>query len=116
VEIFAGSSFPDLLAANDREVIVLSREGNLRQSPVSQRGGVWSGTLSRCDTASLGVTDSDDTILPTPERPGWESRARYRPQREETIITWRGSHGRLTDQEHLPLCRLRYLGSDTDGG
>jgi hypothetical protein len=63
-----------------------------------------------------GVTDSDDTILSTPERPGWESRARYRPQREETIITWRGSHGRLTDQEHLPLCRLRYLGSDTDGG
>jgi hypothetical protein len=42
------------------------------------------------------------------------------PQLEEITITWRGSYGYVTahlpDQEQLPLCRLRYLGSDTDWG
>ncbi|MGH3769179.1 MAG: hypothetical protein ACRDTX_29205 [Pseudonocardiaceae bacterium] len=44
-------------------------------------------------------------------RPG--SRSRHQPQ-------WRGGHGYVTghlpDDEQLPLCRLRYLGSDTEWG
>ena len=42
------------------------------------------------------------------------------PQLEEITITWRGGYGYVTahlpDDEQLPLCRLRYLGSDTDWG
>ncbi len=42
------------------------------------------------------------------------------PQLEEITITWRGGYGYVTAHlpcgEQLPLCRLRYLGSDTDWG
>ena len=42
------------------------------------------------------------------------------PQLEEITITWRGGYGYVTahlpDDEQLPLCRLCYLGSDTDWG
>lgn len=42
------------------------------------------------------------------------------PQLEEITISWRGGYGYvsayLSDDEQLPLCRLRYLGSDTDWG
>jgi hypothetical protein len=42
------------------------------------------------------------------------------PQLEEVTISWRGGYGYvsayLSDNEQLPLCRLRYLGSDTDWG
>lgn len=42
------------------------------------------------------------------------------PQLEEVTIAWRGSYGYVTghqsDQEQLPLCRLRYIGADTDWG
>ncbi|MGH3903952.1 MAG: hypothetical protein ACRDTE_07175, partial [Pseudonocardiaceae bacterium] len=42
------------------------------------------------------------------------------PQLEEVTITWRGGYGYVTGHppgdEQLPLCRLRYLGSDTDWG
>ena len=42
------------------------------------------------------------------------------PQLEEITITWRGGYGYVTghlpNDEQLPLCRLRYLGSDTDWG
>jgi len=42
------------------------------------------------------------------------------PQLEEVTISWRGGYGYvgawLPDDEQLPLCRLRYLGSDTDWG
>jgi hypothetical protein len=42
------------------------------------------------------------------------------PQLEEVTITWRGGYGYVTGhlpgEEQLPLCRLRYLGSDTDWG
>ena len=42
------------------------------------------------------------------------------PQLEEVTISWRGGYGYvsayLSDDEQLPLCRLRYLGSDTDWG
>ena len=42
------------------------------------------------------------------------------PQLEEVTISWRGGFGYvsayLSDDEKLPLCRLRYLGSDTDWG
>ncbi len=42
------------------------------------------------------------------------------PQLEEITITWRGSYGYVTghlpSDGQLPLCRLRYLGSDTDWG
>lgn len=42
------------------------------------------------------------------------------PQLEEVTIAWRGGYGYVTgylpDDEELPLCRLRYLGSDTDWG
>jgi hypothetical protein len=40
------------------------------------------------------------------------------PQLEEITISWRGGYGYVTahlpDEEQLPICRLRYLGSDTD--
>lgn len=37
---------------------------------------------------------------------------------EEITITWRSGYvtGYLPGDEQLPLCRLRYLGSDTDWG
>lgn len=42
------------------------------------------------------------------------------PQLEEVTISWRGGYGYvsayLSDDEALPVCRLRYLGSDTDWG
>lgn len=42
------------------------------------------------------------------------------PQLEEITISWRGGYGYVTghlpDDEQVPLCRLRYLGSDTDWG
>src|SRR6187401_1264200 len=42
------------------------------------------------------------------------------PQLEEVTISWRGSYGYvsayLTEDEPIPVCRLRYLGSDTDWG
>lgn len=42
------------------------------------------------------------------------------PQLEEITIAWRGGYGYVTahlpDEEQLPICRLRYLGSDTDWG
>ncbi|MDQ2788730.1 MAG: hypothetical protein M3Y73_03100 [Actinomycetota bacterium] len=42
------------------------------------------------------------------------------PQLEEITISWRGGYGYVTaylpDEEQLPICRLRYLGSDTDWG
>jgi len=42
------------------------------------------------------------------------------PQLEEVTISWRGGYGYvsayLPDDEKIPLCRLRYLGSDTDWG
>ena len=43
------------------------------------------------------------------------------PQLEEVTISWRGGYGYVNaylsdDDEPLPLCRLRYLGSDTDWG
>ena len=43
------------------------------------------------------------------------------PQLEEVTISWRGGYGYVSayladDDEPLPLCRLRYLGSDTDWG
>jgi hypothetical protein len=40
------------------------------------------------------------------------------PQLEEVTIRWRGGYGYVTgylpDDEDVPLCRLRYLGSDTE--
>jgi hypothetical protein len=37
-----------------------------------------------------------------------------------TIVSWRGGYGYVTGHlpgdEQLPLCRLRYLGFDTDWG
>lgn len=40
------------------------------------------------------------------------------PQLEEVTISWRGSYGYvsayLSDDEAIPVCRLRYLGTDTD--
>ena len=42
------------------------------------------------------------------------------PQLEEVTISWRGGYGYvsayLTEDEAIPVCRLRYLGSDTDWG
>ena len=42
------------------------------------------------------------------------------PQLEEVTISWRGSYGYvsayLTEDEAIPVCRLRYLGSDTGWG
>ena len=42
------------------------------------------------------------------------------PQLEEVTISWRGSYGYvdayLTEDDAIPVCRLRYLGSDTDWG
>jgi hypothetical protein len=42
------------------------------------------------------------------------------PQLEEITIAWRGGYGYVTahlpDDKQLPLCRLRYLGSDADWG
>ncbi|MGH3865426.1 MAG: hypothetical protein ACRDQ4_04660 [Pseudonocardiaceae bacterium] len=42
------------------------------------------------------------------------------PQLEKITSTWRGGYGyvsaHLPDEEQLPLCRLRHLGSDTDWG
>jgi hypothetical protein len=43
------------------------------------------------------------------------------PQLEEVTISWRGGYGYVNtyladDDVPLPLCRLRYLGSDTDWG
>jgi hypothetical protein len=42
------------------------------------------------------------------------------PHLEEITISWHGGYGYVTahlpDKEQLPLCRLRYLGSDTDWG
>jgi hypothetical protein len=58
------------------------------------------------NTASLNDTDSDETILSTSNIPAGNSRARYRPQLEETTIAWRGNHsyltGRLPHEEQLP--------------
>ena len=40
------------------------------------------------------------------------------PQLDEVTIRWHGGHGYLTAHlpggDHLPLCRLRYLGSPTN--
>jgi hypothetical protein len=41
------------------------------------------------------------------------------PQLEEVTIGWRGGYGYVTAHlpgDELPLCRLRYLGSDTEWG
>jgi hypothetical protein len=42
------------------------------------------------------------------------------PQLEEVTISWRGGYGYvsayLTDDEAIPVCRLHYLGSDTEWG
>ena len=42
------------------------------------------------------------------------------PQLEEVTISWRGGYGYvhayLSGDEAIPVCRLRYLGSDTDWG
>jgi hypothetical protein len=42
------------------------------------------------------------------------------PQVEEVTIRWRGGHGYVTGHlpgdDDIPLCRLRYLGSETDWG
>lgn len=42
------------------------------------------------------------------------------PELEEVTVRWRGGYGYLTGHlpgdEELPLCRLRYLGSQTDWG
>ena len=42
------------------------------------------------------------------------------PQLEEVTISWRGGYGYVTahlpDEQQLRVCRLRYLGSDTDWG
>ena len=42
------------------------------------------------------------------------------PQLEEVAIGWRGGYGYVTgylpDDESIPLCRLRYLGSETEWG
>lgn len=42
------------------------------------------------------------------------------PQLEEITISWRGGYGYvrayLSEHEAIPVCRLRYLGSDTDWG
>jgi hypothetical protein len=42
------------------------------------------------------------------------------PQLEEVTISWRGGYGYvsayLTEDDAIPVCRLRYLGSDTDWG
>ncbi|MEO7193487.1 MAG: hypothetical protein ABIZ05_01490 [Pseudonocardiaceae bacterium] len=42
------------------------------------------------------------------------------PQLEEITIAWHGGYGYVTahlpDDEQLPLCRLRYLSSDTEWG
>lgn len=42
------------------------------------------------------------------------------PQLEEVTIRWHGGYGYVTayvtEDEAIPLCRLRYLGSDTDWG
>ena len=42
------------------------------------------------------------------------------PQLEEVTISWRGGYGYvsayLSEDEAIPVCRLRYLGSDTDWG
>lgn len=42
------------------------------------------------------------------------------PQLEEVTISWRGGYGYisayLSEDDQLPLCRLQYLGSDTDWG
>ena len=42
------------------------------------------------------------------------------PQLEEITIAWRGGYGYVTGhlpgEKQLPLCRLRYLGTDTDWG
>jgi len=50
----------------------------------------------RCDTASLGVTDSDDTILSTPNIPAGDNGARYCRKLEETTLAWHGGHGYVT--------------------
>ena len=42
------------------------------------------------------------------------------PDLEEVTISWRGGYGYvrayLTEDDAIPVCRLRYLGSDTDWG
>lgn len=42
------------------------------------------------------------------------------PQLEEVTISWRGGYGYvnayLTEDDAIPVCRLRYLGTDTDWG
>lgn len=42
------------------------------------------------------------------------------PQLEEVTIRWHGGYcyvnGYVTHDKHIPLCRLRYLGSDTTWG
>jgi hypothetical protein len=42
------------------------------------------------------------------------------PQLEEVTISWRGGYGYvsayLSEDDAIPVCRLRYLGSDTDWG
>lgn len=42
------------------------------------------------------------------------------PDLEEVTISWRGRYGYvsayLTEDDAIPVCRLRYLGSDTDWG
>jgi len=42
------------------------------------------------------------------------------PQLEEVTISWRGSYGYvhayLSEDEAIQVCRLQYLGSDTDWG